>query len=170
MQSRRYRAQLPRLSAQSGSALAFIIQYFEESPLDLKVVSQELIYNAYLVRSIKYLDNDHAQVRDSDELIQPEAWKNIWYFWGVIESICTAAGVDSMDVLERLKSQGKSSDRTPGSLEPKMRVSDLAELIQNGAGNSSKTGDESDDLDSEGNSARGEEQARRDNISSVFGN
>ena len=158
--SKRYRAQLPRISAQSGTAFALIIKYFQQCPLDLKVVTKELIYNAYLVRSMRCL-NEYS-VDDSELLIKPEAWKSIWYFWGVIESICIASGVDSLDVLERLKSQGKPPNGASKEVG-EMRVSDLATLLEqesNGAGGDSGISEDEEDSI----------ERRREDISSVFGN
>jgi hypothetical protein len=151
----RYRAQLPRLSGESGTGIALIIRYFQQAPLDLGDVSKELINNAYLVRAMRYLD-EHS-VDDTELVIKPEAWKNIWYFWGVIESICAASGIDSMDVLERLRSQGKSADGKP---EAPLKVSDLAALLEQDQSDGADGSESEDDLI----------RQRRENVSSVFGN
>ena len=145
--------------------MALIIQYFQKSPLDLGVASKELIYNAYLVRSMKSL-GEHGDFGDSEPLVKPEAWKTIWYFWGVIESICVAAGIDSTDVLERLKSQGKNPEKTAKAVGGNIRVSDLATLLQQNG----------DLAESESSGTGGDDseealiQQRREDISSVFGN
>lgn len=165
----RYRAQLPRLSAQPGTALALIIQFFENSPLELKAVVPELIHNAYFIRAMKYAKDEATE--ELGDLIKSEALKNIWYFWGVIESICVAADIEPTELLERLTSRSNPPKASVSSSEDlsKIKVSQFAQLIQDLGSDSeniaqSNKSSNSDSTDLE----RAEERERVDSISSIF--
>lgn len=122
---KRYRQQIPRLSAQEDTPLGFALWYLNEYPLDIKEAVSNYIRHAYFVRALRALKGKEPTAKDRS-FINSEAWQSIWYFWSLIEGVCAYSDVSFIEVVERLTSESSEGQGTNS-----IRISDLANLMAN---------------------------------------
>jgi hypothetical protein len=155
------RIRLPRLSASADSSMGSVIRYLKNIPIDVRFILSELLHNAYFVRSIS-LGQNSPRTRDrgkdsiSEEFIREEAFKSIWFFWGHIESICSASNIPTSEVINRLK----CADSQEASEWSGLKIRDIA----NWAEKERAEKGENRDLQ-----VLEEESERIDDISAAFG-
>lgn len=154
-----YRIRLPRYTALPGTPLALVIRYLNESPVELRYAVLELLQHAYFSRAFDSLGEKSSL---SEEYVRNEAFKSIWFFWGIIESICSSSSISIDEVLQRL-----GANR--GELFPDKRglsVSQLSEYVNiNQLAEYVKGIDGSTDTDGED----AEEEKDVDRLSSILG-
>lgn len=133
---KRFRLSIQRLSAQQGSPLALSLWYIEKYPIDAKEVISDYLRHAFFVRSLRALrafedkqeipgmaTSEQLQFLRDQSFAKSEAWKSIWFFWGLIESVCSAANIPAAEILDRLGAETQSGTKD-------LKVSELASLIE----------------------------------------
>lgn len=118
-----------RIQAEHQSQLGMILWYLEQNFIDNKELVSEFLRHAYYVRALtlanRKKDYNSSSFVNDNQYLKEEAVKGIFYFWGVIESLCAAAGISPESVANRLG--GGSTESNSKSRD--LRVSELASLM-----------------------------------------
>lgn len=165
----RLKIQFPRIRAQEGTAMAYVIEYLRKHPIEPKFLLQEFLYHSFFVRALNSLIQSKGELDKKEHLVQ-EGWKSIWHHWGTIESICAACDISPQDVVSRLGGMPqavKTHDSNGNDSLAGLKISDLAsigEASSNGHGNGFETVEEAA-IGELGDSDR----ERMNDISGMFG-
>jgi hypothetical protein len=121
--------QFPRIRAQEGTAMAYVIEYLKHHPIEPKFLLKEFLYHSFFVRAFNSLIQPKRASNQKDQLVQ-EGWKSIWYHWGTIESICAACDIPPQDVVHRLSSAPQQVS-SPVHNDPfaDFKISDFASYV-----------------------------------------
>ena len=156
--------QFPRIRAQEGTAMAYVIEYLKNHPIEPKFLLKEFLYHSFFVRAFNSLIQSKRAPEQQDHLVQ-EGWKSIWYHWGTIESICAACDIPPQDVVNRLSGapQQVSSSAHNDPLA-NLKISDFASYVGDA---------HADEPEHEAGAAAGElsnrDRERMNDISGLFG-
>lgn len=115
-----------RLQAEHQSRLGLILWYLEQDSISKKELVSEFLRHAYYVRALTLADRkgyDTSSLVKDRQYRKEEAVRGIFYFWGLIESLCTAADIAPERVANRLG--GGSAESSSKDL----KVSELASLM-----------------------------------------
>jgi hypothetical protein len=166
----RLKLQFPRIRAQEGTAMAYIIEYLKTHPIEPKFLLQELLYHSFFARAFNALIQPKGDTGNKEHLVQ-EGWKSIWHHWGTIEAICAACDISPQDVVGRLGGQPPSPP-PPASQDKDswsgLKISDFAAYVEQASANGHDDGSASS-ADAAAGELSDSDRERMNDISGMFG-
>lgn len=111
----------------------------ERYPINAREVISNHLRHAFFVRSLRALraSQNKADAQDildmatkeqlealrDKSFAKSEAWKSIWFFWGLIESVCSAANIPAAEIIDRLRAETQSGTKD-------LKISELSSLME----------------------------------------
>jgi hypothetical protein len=164
----RLKLQFPRIRAQEGTAMAYVIEYLKTHPIEPKFLLQELLYHSFFARAFNALKQPQGDTGKKEHLVQ-EGWKSIWHHWGTIESICAACDISPQDVVSRLGGMPPSAP-VPARQDPfaGLKISDFAAYAEQASAKNPGNGVASAS-DGDAGELSERDRERMNDISGLFG-